>query len=156
MTITIKNLQNKIHIRPKRIKQIILKVLAAETVKKPAQINVCFVGDSCIKELNRAYLKKDSPTDVLAFDMSAPPDAGSISADIVVSTETAVRNAGIFKTSKIFEAYLYLVHGVLHILGYRDDNPKGKKLMQDKAEEILSSLNLNPTKLTCLSRKTKP
>ncbi len=156
MTITIKNLQNKIHIRPKRIKQIVLKVLAKEAKSKPARINVCFVDDSRIKELNRAYLKKDSPTDVLAFDMSGPPDAGCICADIVVSAETAVRNAGIFKTSKIFEAYLYLVHGVLHILGYRDDNPKGKKLMQDKAEEILSSLNLNLTKLTCLSRKAKP
>lgn len=156
MTITIKNLQNKIRIRPKRIEQIILKVLAAEEVKKPAQINVCFVGDGCIRELNRVYLRKDAPTDVLAFDMSACPDAGSISADIVVSCETAARNAGIFKTSKVFEAYLYLVHGVLHILGYRDDNLKAKKLMQDKAEEILSSLRLGPTKSTCLSRKAKP
>ncbi|MFH0763095.1 MAG: rRNA maturation RNase YbeY [Candidatus Omnitrophota bacterium] len=143
MTLTIKNLQNQIRVSPKKIRQAVLKVLSAEGVKKTPLINVCFVDDSRIKELNRAYRKKNSPTDVLAFDISNPgKKRDRICADIVVSCETAVRNARIFKTSPVYEAYLYLLHGVLHILGYCDDTPKGRRLMQHKAGQVLSSLRL--------------
>ncbi|MFH1458118.1 MAG: rRNA maturation RNase YbeY [Candidatus Omnitrophota bacterium] len=94
--------------------------------KKSGEITVCFVNDKKIKELNLRYLQKNEPTDVLAFD----------SGDIVVSTDAAIRNAKIFETERLYELYLYIIHGVLHLSGYDDKTPKLKKKMDKKTKEI--------------------
>lgn len=103
---------------------------------RPCRINVCFVSDSEIKKINYRYREVNRPTDVLAFDMSGKEREG-ICAEIVISAETAVRNSLSFGTLPVYEACLYAVHGLLHILGYDDKKPGQRKLMQDKAEHIL-------------------
>jgi len=85
------------------------------------------------------YLGSDCPTDVIAFDLATTKS--EILADLAISTDTAIRNARIFKTSPTHELYLYVVHGILHILGYRDCSDRQRKLMQHKADQILSRLN---------------
>lgn len=139
MIITIKNLQKKIRILPKEAESAVRAVLTAEGIKKSGRINVCFTADKEIRKLNHRYLKKDRPTDVLAFEMPAE-DKHGLYADIIVSTDTAARNAKNFKTLPIYEAYLYVIHGVLHIIGYNDVGARGRQLMQNKAERILSTL----------------
>jgi probable rRNA maturation factor len=84
--------------------------------------------------MNLRFLQKDEPTDVLAFD----------SGEIVVSSDAAVRNAKIFKTEPLYELYLYVVHGVLHILGFEDRTKEQRESMQQKAENILRALNPCP------------
>lgn len=86
------------------------------------------------------FLSKDCPTDVIAFDLSESKD--KITADIVVSTDTAYVNAERFKTHPVYEVYLYIVHGLLHIFGYDDKNPGQRKLMQRKAESILKNFKV--------------
>ena len=118
-TITIKNLQKKIPINQKKVRSVILKTLSEETAKIPVCVTVCFVNDSAIRKLNLKYLEEDTPTDVLAF---------SATGDIVISTDTAMRNCLIYKTTPVYETYLYVVHGLLHLSGYEDKTCKGKKL----------------------------
>jgi probable rRNA maturation factor len=137
--VTIKNLQKKIPIYPKRIKKAVLKILAQEGFEKSGEITVCFVSDKQIRELNLMYLGKYSPTDVMSFDISR--DKKQILADVVVSTDTALRNAKIFKTSSQYELYLYVVHGVLHLLGYDDNTLRKRKIMEEKTSQILKTLN---------------
>jgi len=134
--VIIKNLQEKIPVNPKRIRKTALKVLSLEGIKKPGEISILFVNDRQIKEFNLLYRGRDCPTDVLSFDSSI--NKKEILADIVVSTETAVRQSRIFKTAPIYEVYLYVIHGVLHLLGYDDKTAKQRNLMQKKAEAILS------------------
>lgn len=86
------------------------------------------------------YLGEYCPTDVIAFDNSAKN--AEISADIAVSSDTAIRNARLFRTSPLYELHLYVVHGVLHILGYRDNTAGKRKHMQERAESILLTSNL--------------
>lgn len=81
------------------------------------------------------YLGIDSPTDVIAFDLSTARD--EISADLAISTDTAIRNARIFKTSAAYEVYLYVIHGILHLLGFRDSTERQRKLMEEKANQII-------------------
>jgi probable rRNA maturation factor len=140
--IIIKNFQNKIPISPKRIKITILEALHSESVKESGDITVCLVNDKKIKELNRKYLQRNNPTDVLAFNLTGRRSSGKIFADIVVSTDTAIRNAKIFKTNPLYEVYLYIIHGLLHILGYGDKNTKQRKMMQEKADNIIKKLNI--------------
>lgn len=86
------------------------------------------------------YLAQDCPTDVIAFDLSG--DKKEILADVAISTDTAIRQARVFKTSPAYETYLYVVHGILHILGYDDKTAKESKIMEQKAVGILTSLNI--------------
>jgi len=140
--ITIRNFQKKIPINPKRIKATIRKVLSAKPFKKPGEITVCFVNDRSIKQLNLIYLHKNNPTDVLTFDISGPLDKKRITADIVISTDTVIHNAKIFKTSFLYELHLYIVHGLLHILGFDDKNATQRKLMDRATSRILAKLRL--------------
>lgn len=141
MKITIKNLQKKIPINPKRIKKAVLKALSSEGLRKSGEITICFVNDREIRKLNLFYLGQNQPTDVIAFDN--PPNKKEILADIAISTDTAVRNAKIFKTTPLYEMYLYIIHGILHILGYADKTAPQRRIMQEKADNILNKLNIN-------------
>lgn len=132
--ITVKNFQKKIPIYPKRIKEAILKVFSGEAKFLSGEITVSYVTDAKIKELNLRYLSKPAPTDVLAFNLSGSIRKNNLIADIVISTDTAVRNARIFNRRPQQELNLYLVHGILHLLGYNDRTTKQKNLMRKKEE----------------------
>jgi probable rRNA maturation factor len=136
--VIINNLQKKIPIYPKRIKKAILKTLSKERIKKSGEITVCFVNDKEIRELNLMYLAKNTPTDVIAFDNSS--NKKILLGDIAISTDTAIRNARIFKTSNFHEIYLYVIHGVLHLLGYDDTSKKDRLIMQKREEFLLKTL----------------
>lgn len=130
--ITIKNLQKKIPIYPIRIKKSILKALKQEGQISKGQLSVSFVTDSLIRKLNSKYSKKNIPTDVLAFDMNIDKKKKELFGDIVISVDTAIRNAKVFKSTPAYELNLYAVHGVLHLLGYGDHSPKERIIMRKK------------------------
>jgi probable rRNA maturation factor len=138
--ITIKNLQKKIPINPKRIKKAILKACSLGGVEKSGEVNICFINDNSIRKLNLKYLGKDYPTDVIAFDMS---QGRTLCADIAISTDTASSNAKRFKTTPEYELYLYLIHGLLHLLGYDDKTQRQRKKMEKMALSVLGALNIN-------------
>jgi len=130
--VTVKNLQKKVSLRPREIKKIISKVLQSEKKGIKGEINVSFVNDPLIRKLNKKYLKKDSPTDVLAFNIGDIKEKTKLYADILISADTALRNAKIFKTTPDYELKLYSVHGILHLLGYDDHSLKDKKIIRKK------------------------
>ncbi|MCX5702871.1 MAG: rRNA maturation RNase YbeY [Candidatus Omnitrophica bacterium] len=140
MKIIIKNLQKKIPINPKRIKTAILKACSLEDIKKSGEVTICFINDEKIKALNSRYLGKNYPTDCLAFDMSR---GHTLCADIAISTDTASSNAKRFNTTREYELYLYLVHGLLHLYGYDDKTTRQKRIMENRAISILGALKIN-------------
>lgn len=135
MKVIIKNLQKKISLCPATIKEAVRKVLASEKVSKAAEITFLFTGDRQISELNLFYRGCAEATDVIAFDNSV--DNKRILADIAISAQAACRNARIFKTAPLYELYLYVIHGVLHLLGYNDKTARQRDIMQQKAEGYL-------------------
>jgi probable rRNA maturation factor len=129
--IILKNLQKKLPIYPKRIKRTILNALNKEGIKNGGELTFCFVSDKQIRALNAKFHKDKRSTDVLAFDLSLKKNSPLL-ADIIISTDTAISNARRFKTDPISELNLYCLHGVLHLLGYKDKTTKEKKLMRKK------------------------
>jgi len=97
-------------------------------------LGISFFSDGRIKKLNQKYLKTNTPTDVIVFPYSKD------NADIAISLDTAKRNARIYKSSLQKEILLYIIHGILHLNGYNDTTPKGKKRMFAKQEEILKKI----------------
>jgi probable rRNA maturation factor len=117
-----------------------------------AQISVALVDDSQMAELNLRHLNHEGPTDVLTFDLRDDDDnrpagqdgpaGGGLEGEIVVSVDTAAREARRRGHEVDAEASLYAVHGTLHLLGYDDRREQDAVRMHTVEDEILSSLGM--------------
>ena len=144
--IAIKNLQKKVPLKASLLTRAAKTTLRRERVTRAA-LSLVFVTDARMTALNRRYLKRNHSTDVLAFDLSGGP-AGQprtrtqkhIVGEIVISTHTAASNARRFKTSVHRELALYVIHGVLHLLGYDDHARRDVTRIRKKEEELLKHI----------------
>ena len=116
-----------------------------------AQISVALVDDSRIAELNETHLHHCGPTDVLAFDLrdhaeeeTAGVVRGPLEGEIVVSVDTASREAQARGHGFDAELALYVVHGTLHLLGYDDRVEADAVHMHTVEDEILTSIGMGP------------
>jgi rRNA maturation RNase YbeY len=105
-----------------------------------------FVGDRRIRRLNQQYRRQDRPTDVLAFPMR---EAGGpytpLLGDVVVSLHTAARQAAVDKRSVDDEVVTLLIHGILHLCGYKHERGgREARRMRRKERTILQSLGATP------------
>jgi probable rRNA maturation factor len=96
-------------------------------------INFLLVTDPVIRRYNARYLKHDYATDVIAFEMKEKGVFG----DIVISTDTAKRQAKEEGHSVLTETTILALHGLLHLLGYRDKKKKDQDRMWRKTHEIM-------------------
>lgn len=115
--------------------------------KKPGaelELSIIFVNDQQIRELNRIYRKKDRATDVLAFaqregKFADPEDP--ILGDIVISVESAQRQAKERGRSLEQELDLLLIHGILHLLGYEHEfGGRQAQKMRAKEKELWNKI----------------
>ena len=92
-----------------------------------AELSLLFVNDLQIQALNRQYLRRDKPTNVLAFPMRKgefPTLHPHLLGDLVISVETAKRQSNRFGLSQMEMVILLMVHGVLHLIGYEHEGTK--------------------------------
>ncbi len=107
------------------------------------ELSILVTGDEQIHELNRQYRNKDKPTNVLSFPMDEGADGveTDMLGDIVISVDTAKREAiemGITYHERIYEL---LVHGLLHLIGYDHEiSDKEEKRMQKEEKRLLAVL----------------
>ena len=139
LIISIRNNQSKIPVYPRKIRRLALEILKKEKVRRRGELTFSFVKDCEIKKLNIRYLKNKAPTDVLAFNTADKGDKEVLFADVVISVDTALRNADIFKTSPKYELNLYAIHGLLHLLGYNDNSKAKRKIMHKKELEYANT-----------------
>jgi len=126
-----------------------------------ARINVALVSDDIIAELNERHLSHSGPTDVLAFDLgcersgdesgASPPvlaggaadqSTDTVDGELVLSVETARREASLRNHSANAELALYAVHGVLHLLGYDDADSGRAAQMHEVEDQILCDVGI--------------
>jgi len=135
--IAVINLQKKALVDQQKIKKLIRKVLNKERPGIEGEITLSLVSDPLIRKLNMLYLKKNLPTDVLAFNSTERFNKNKFYADIIVSSDTAAFNAKVFRSSLPYELNLYIVHGLLHLLGYNHNCAKRRKVMLKKELEYV-------------------
>jgi probable rRNA maturation factor len=92
-------------------------------------ISISFVDDTEITRLNRERLQRAGPTDVIAFDLSEPGLPHDRVGDVYISKDTALSNSTRFGVRPEEELLRLVIHGVLHVLGYRDDDPAERRKM---------------------------
>jgi rRNA maturation RNase YbeY len=113
----------------------IKKVLKQEG-KTTGNIAYLFCTDDYLLKINRQFLKHDFYTDIITFDYS---EKNKIEGEIFISIDRVKENALTFKQPLQKELMRTIIHGVLHLCGYKDKNPADKKIMRSKEEEALSN-----------------
>lgn len=128
------------------IRRAVNELLALEFKGVP-EVSVLLCSDWQMQELNRQYRGKDAPTDVLSFSQDAverSPEGRVLLGDVVVSLDTADKQARERGHDLETECVLLALHGTLHLLGYDDETDEHAQLMLDKADEIARSLGHSP------------
>ena len=103
-------------------------------------LNIIFSDDSNLNRLKLEYFNEDVLTDVLAFPIQ---NDTKLEAEIYISYDRAISSSKEFNVSLNSELIRLIVHGILHLLGYRDNSDELKKVMFDKQESIVNTCKIN-------------
>jgi probable rRNA maturation factor len=140
MKIAIENRQKHQKIRKLLLRKVARRILSVSECPD-AQLSILVIDDAAIRAINRDYLGKDCPTNVISFAMQEGEGVqNDLLGDVVISAETAARDAAEAQTSFESELCFLLLHGVLHLLGY--DHERGThaeaKRMEEREREVFS------------------
>lgn len=126
--------------------------------QKGSDLAVVLVDDDAIHELNRRYRRKDKPTDVLAFAMregTRAPGDEAVLGDVVISLDTAARQARRRRRTLQAEVQTLLIHGVLHLLGYDHERSAAEAARMRRKEREMAAI-LDPSSARGRNRQTRP
>lgn len=141
--VTVKRLVRGNPLTNARIRQAVRLTLGDRPV---AELNVAIVDDERMAGLHEEFMGDNSPTDVLTFDLREDMDAEAIEGEIVVSADTARREADRRGLDPDEELTRYIIHGVLHLLGLDDHTTQERQRMRREENRVLEML----------ARKTAP
>ena len=139
--IEITDLQDHVRLDRKQILQVIRRVMKEEG-RAAKSLSIVLTDNRHMRDLNREYLGHDSLTDVISFpleDLDWPSGHanGGLNGEIIASAELAVQQAQNTNTDPRAELMLYIVHGLLHLMGYDDRNPDVARRMHAREDALL-------------------
>lgn len=103
------------------------------------KIQVHWLSDEELLEINKAHLDHDYYTDIITFDYSTPR---KISGELFISVDRVRDNAVTHGSSENQEFHRVVAHGVLHLLGFKDKTGAESKVMREKENEVLQALGI--------------
>jgi probable rRNA maturation factor len=112
-----------------------IKAVAKKEKATIKEINYIFCSDQYLLSLNQGYLKHNTLTDIITFDYS---DSRQLEGEIYISVERVLDNSKKLKVEFTHELSRVIIHGVLHLCGYKDKNPSEKVVMRKKEDRYLS------------------
>ena len=140
--IEITDLQDHVRLDKKLVLQVIRRVIKEEG-KTAKSLSIVLTDNRHIRDLNRQYLGHDTFTDVISFpleDLDWPGSAnGGLNGEIIASAELAHQQAQATGGDPRAELLLYLVHGLLHLMGYDDRTPPAAKRMHEREDALLEA-----------------
>ena len=130
---------DRVPISEEAIGQAVRAALSSHACRH-ANVSVAVIDDHDMARLHESYRGCCEPTDVLSFDLGDDPDDGVIDGEVVVSAQTAARQAALRKINAEAELLLYVVHGTLHLLGFEDATDRDAAAMHEKEDALLTTL----------------
>jgi probable rRNA maturation factor len=129
-----------------------MKRLLEDLACDKKELSILFTDDRRIAELNRDYRGKDKPTNVLSFSMTEGPsdvESGMLG-DVVISVDTAIREADEMEETVEETIYRLLVHGLLHLMGYdHERSPQDEKIMTREEKRLLKLIREENNGASC-------
>ena len=139
---------------PSNTKELVVSAIEAsllvENFKDDSEVNVTFVSDKKIKQINNEFRNINSATDVLSFPLGEdgyydvnPENGALMLGDVIISIDHAIAQSNLFGHSLDREIAYLTVHSLFHLLGYDHiDEGEDKKIMRKKEEAALKLINL--------------
>ncbi|MDG2342197.1 MAG: rRNA maturation RNase YbeY [Cytophagales bacterium] len=121
--------------------RVLIKQLCLSEKKDLSFLNLIFCSDEYLLEINKKHLNHDYFTDVITFDFSE--DNKNIEGDVYISVDRVADNAIKYKQEKNSELIRTIIHGTLHLFGYKDKTKKEKEIMTSKENKYLSLYRKN-------------
>lgn len=129
------------HLKNKKIIREWINSVALEEQKHIGNISYIFCNDDYLTDINIKYLNSDYLTDIITFDYN---EDIVLSGDIMISIERVKENAKLFKTNFTNELFRVMIHGILHLCGYKDKTEKEQNIMKLKEDYYLNKF-INPS-----------
>jgi probable rRNA maturation factor len=122
--------------------QVVRAVRLAAGVRRIDGISVVLADDATLSRLHGQFMGDPAPTDVLTFDLREDPAelASAIDGEVIVSVETAAREARRRRIPLLQEVLRYVIHGTLHLVGYDDRTAAQRRRMRVAENRILREL----------------
>ena len=114
-----------------------IKALVKQELREIDAITIVFCDDNYLHKINLEFLDHDTYTDIITFDYSA---GNEIFGEIYISVDRVSENAKKYKQTFENEIHRVMIHGVLHLCGYKDKLTEEKQIMRDKENHYLSLL----------------
>lgn len=118
----------------KSVRDWIFRTVTEEINTDIGEISLVFCSDDYLLDINRQYLDHHYYTDIITFPYSEKP----LSADLFISYDRVKENAEKLNTEFRDELYRVIIHGILHLCGYRDDTEEAVREMRRKEDHYLS------------------
>lgn len=131
--------ENKFQLKVETLYEIWLNTVISSEKKTLDEVSYIFCDDEYLLEINQKYLNHDTYTDIITFDNSL---GNTLGGDIFISTERVTENSKEFEVAFGEELRRVLVHGILHLCGYKDETPEEKSLMRRKEEEKMNMFHV--------------
>lgn len=148
LEIDIQDRQSALQVDESRLESAIRKV-ASDHGFEVGEVGIVIVDDSAIHQVNRDHLQHDYPTDVISFVFTAAD--GELEGEIIVSTDTALREASEGGWSAQDELLLYVIHGMLHLVGMDDVDPQLRREMRIAEAKYLAHCHLDAQQIALMA-----
>lgn len=131
----------------RELKRVARRLLSAAGEEHSA-LSLSLVNDARIREMNRQHRGKDKPTDVLSFPLEPsggtgqPHDPERLLGDVVISIDTARRQAADYDAPLQNEVYRLLIHGLLHVLGHDHEEPSQRAAMEAEERRLAHAIGM--------------
>lgn len=149
VNIKVKNRQSSLKISPTKVKRIVSQVLAEEG-QACDEVAIHFVDTAAIMQLHEDFFGDPSPTDCISFPLDSECDSipYQMLGEVFVCPETAIEYASKHQMDPYEETTLYIVHGLLHLMGYDDLQPEDRKAMRKAEARHMRNLRKRSLQLT--------
>ncbi len=140
MNVAIVNRQRSRKINTRLLKQMIGELFSELKISE-AELGIILVGAREMARVNREFLQHEGSTDVITFDhRDEPLPTDQVHGELFICVDDAIKQAGEFKTTWQSEIVRYVVHGVLHLLGYDDLQPHLRRVMKREENRLVRRL----------------
>jgi probable rRNA maturation factor len=133
--------QDELAVDLERVREVCERILADAGIDS-GRINVVFVDSETIRQFNRDFLQHDYVTDTISFPMEDRRSEGYLEGEVLVCTEIAKSRAAEFGWTADEELLLYVVHGMLHLVGFEDTTAEQRTIIQEKERSYLATLGI--------------
>jgi len=133
--------QDELVVDLERVRVVCERILADGKIIS-GRINVVLVNSDTIQQYNRDFLQHDYPTDTISFPIDDRQSEGHLEGEVLVCTEVAKERSEEFGWTAEEESLLYVVHGMLHLIGFEDALPEQQEVMQEKERYYLAAIGI--------------